>query len=69
MACGTPVLALREGLVSEILGHGRPGFLYDDEAGMAEAILRVEELGGSVCRRAVEAHISAERTVVDHLRR
>jgi glycosyltransferase involved in cell wall biosynthesis len=67
MACGTPVIAFPEGSVPEVVEHGRTGFLCDDEADMAQAICRVDELESAACRRAVEGHFSAERMVSDHL--
>jgi glycosyltransferase involved in cell wall biosynthesis len=67
MACGTPVLAYREGAAPEVVDHGRTGFLCDDEADLIEAINRVDELSRADCRAAVEGYFSTERMVDDHL--
>jgi glycosyltransferase involved in cell wall biosynthesis len=61
MACGTPVIAFREGSVPEIVVDGVNGFLVDDEEQMAAAIGRLDELD----REAVRAS-AQERFDVDH---
>jgi glycosyltransferase involved in cell wall biosynthesis len=60
MACGTPVIAFPEGSAPEVVVHGRSGFLVDDEAEMASAVDRLDELDPAQCRAAV-----AERYDVD----
>jgi glycosyltransferase involved in cell wall biosynthesis len=60
MACGTPVIAFREGSAPEVVTDGRSGFLADDEAEMAAAVDRLDELDPAQCRAAV-----AERYDVD----
>lgn len=67
LACGTPVVAFRRGAVTEIVEHGRTGFVCMDAREMAEAIHRSVELDSQVCRQAVEGHFSAKRMVADHL--
>jgi glycosyltransferase involved in cell wall biosynthesis len=46
---------------------GKTGFLCRDEAAMAEAIGRVDELDRSACRAEVEGRFSADRMVRDYL--
>lgn len=67
MACGTPVIAYPEGSVPEVVQDGKTGFVVNDEAEMADAILRVSELDRSECRAAVEGYFSTDRMVAEHI--
>jgi glycosyltransferase involved in cell wall biosynthesis len=67
MACGTPVLAFREGAAPEVVEHGKTGFLCDDEADMVSGLERLDTLDRSDCRAAVEGYFSTDRMVADHL--
>ncbi|HLG66813.1 MAG TPA: glycosyltransferase family 4 protein [Acidimicrobiales bacterium] len=67
MACGTPVLAFREGAAPEVVDHGRTGFLCDDEEDMVAALAKVPGLDRHTCREAVEGYFSVDRMVADHL--
>ncbi|MFP5318613.1 MAG: glycosyltransferase family 4 protein [Acidimicrobiia bacterium] len=67
LACGTPVLAFREGAAPEVIEHGRTGFLCEDETDMAEFITSVRELDRADCRAAVEGYFSMDRCVGEHL--
>lgn len=67
LACGTPVLAFREGAVPEVIEDGKTGFVCEDENDMAEAIARAADLDRSACRAAVEGYFSMERCVKEHL--
>lgn len=67
MACGTPVLAFPEGAAPEVVSDGVTGFLCEDEAAMAEALSRVDDLDRAGCRAAVEGYFSTDRMVADHL--
>jgi glycosyltransferase involved in cell wall biosynthesis len=67
MACGTPVIAFREGAAPEVIDDGRTGFLCDDEASMVGAIGRLGELQRSDCRLAVEGYFSTDRMVAEHI--
>lgn len=67
MACGTPVLAFPEGAAPEVVRDGVTGFLCRDEADMAEAVGRTQELQRGACRAAVEGYFSTERMVADHI--
>jgi glycosyltransferase involved in cell wall biosynthesis len=38
LACGTPVIAFREGAARELVVDGKTGFLVDGERAMADAV-------------------------------
>ena len=44
LACGTPVLALREGSVPEVVEDGVTGFIRDTEDELVDAVARIAEL-------------------------
>jgi glycosyltransferase involved in cell wall biosynthesis len=52
LACGTPVIAFREGAAPEIVQDGVNGFVVDDEEGMARAVARLGDLDPAACRRS-----------------
>lgn len=54
MACGTPVLAFREGSTSEVVEEGVSGFVVDDEAEMAAAVAGLGEIDPEACRASAE---------------
>lgn len=63
LACGTPVIGYRRGSVSEIIEHGKTGFIVDGIADAVAALARLETLSRADCRRAYErrftpAHMS-----------
>jgi glycosyltransferase involved in cell wall biosynthesis len=67
LACGTPVLAFGRGAAPEIVSPGITGFLANDDAGLIDAIKRLDELDRAACRAAVEGHFSADRMVEDYV--
>jgi glycosyltransferase involved in cell wall biosynthesis len=52
MACGTPVIAFREGSAPELVLDGETGFVVDDEQEMAAAVARLGELDPARCRES-----------------
>jgi glycosyltransferase involved in cell wall biosynthesis len=50
LACGTPVIAFREGAAREIVRHGYTGFLVEDERAMAAAVSRLATIEPAACR-------------------
>jgi glycosyltransferase involved in cell wall biosynthesis len=58
LACGTPVLAFREGSVPEVLTDGVTGFVCDFEDEMVRAVERIPELDRWRCRVEVEQRFS-----------
>ncbi|WP_083856654.1 glycosyltransferase family 4 protein [Nitrolancea hollandica] len=60
MACGTPVIALRQGAVPEVVADGRTGFICDSVAEMVLSVGRLGEIDRMECRRHVERYFSAQ---------
>jgi glycosyltransferase involved in cell wall biosynthesis len=58
LACGTPVIALRQGSVPEVVEHGVTGFVCDDEDEMVEAVGRLSEIDRARCRAEAERRFS-----------
>ena len=75
MAAGTPVVALRRGVLPSLVDHGVTGFVADDEDGLAEAVGQLAAIDVAACRRtAVERFspgVMAERylALYDEVRR
>jgi glycosyltransferase involved in cell wall biosynthesis len=67
MASGTPVVAWRSGALSQIVAHGRTGWLVSSVEEMARAIERVDEIESQECRREAETKFSSERMVTRYL--
>jgi glycosyltransferase involved in cell wall biosynthesis len=68
LACGTPVLALRHGAVSEIIDHGLTGLIVDSVEQAVSAVDDIHRLKPSDIRSAFEGKFSAERMTWDYLR-
>ena len=49
LACGTPVIAFREGSAPEVVQDGETGFIVDDEHAMARAVGRLGEIDPAAC--------------------
>ena len=58
MACGTPVLALNNGSVPEIVMHGKTGFVVDSIEAMIGAVKAIHLIDPSDCRRHVKDNFS-----------
>ncbi len=63
MACGTPVVALRNGSVPEVVEPGVTGFIADDIDAFVAAVGDVDRIDPADCRRAVETRFSKEAMV------
>jgi glycosyltransferase involved in cell wall biosynthesis len=67
MACGTPVIAFRCGSVSEVIDHGRSGFIVDSEEAALAALGRLDTLPRTEVRRCFEERFSAGRMARDYV--
>ena len=60
LACGTPVIAFREGAACELVVDGTTGFLVDDEEEMAAAVERLALIDARACRAWVAEHCDVD---------
>ena len=67
LACGTPVIAFPNGALSEIVEHGKTGFLVRTVEEMAQAIRSAHSLDPETCRRVARERFSIERTTRAYL--
>jgi len=67
MACGAPVIAFRVGALTDIVAHGRTGFLVDSPEEMAAAMLEAATLDSETCRREARARFSEGRMTAAYL--
>jgi glycosyltransferase involved in cell wall biosynthesis len=67
LACGTPVVAFDAGAVSEIVEHGRTGFVCRTDAEIVEGLRAVGTIDRAACRAAAAERFSVERMVEGHL--
>jgi hypothetical protein len=63
LACGTPVIAFPSGALSEIVEHGRTGFLVKDEREMADAIAAAGSIDVQLCFEAARKRFPVERMI------
>jgi glycosyltransferase involved in cell wall biosynthesis len=61
MACGTPVIAYRNGSVPEVMEQGRTGFVVDGLDEAVAAVRRVSSLSRERCREVFEQRFTARR--------
>lgn len=67
MACGTPVIALRNGSVPEVLEDGITGFIIENEDEAAAAAQRLHQLDRARIRHVFEQRFTARRMAEDYL--
>jgi glycosyltransferase involved in cell wall biosynthesis len=63
LASGTPVVAFGRGALADMVEHGRTGFLVQDQAGMADAIVNISKIDPGSCRQAARERFSLEGMV------
>jgi glycosyltransferase involved in cell wall biosynthesis len=68
MACGTPIIAYRQGSVAEVMEEGRTGFIVTTLEGAVEAARRIPELSRERCREVFEQRFTSRRMAMDYLR-
>jgi glycosyltransferase involved in cell wall biosynthesis len=67
LACGTPVIAWKNGSVPEIIEDGVTGFVVNSVEDAAEAVGRIAWLERSSCRKAFEDRFDAGRMARDYV--
>ncbi|HEY6058855.1 MAG TPA: glycosyltransferase family 4 protein, partial [Candidatus Limnocylindrales bacterium] len=61
LACGTPVIAFRQGSVPEILENGTTGYIVDDVDGITDALRFVPLVSRRRCRVVAEERFDVSR--------
>ena len=67
LACGTPVVAWRNGSVPEVLEDGVTGFVVESVEEAVRAVARIPELDRTACRKAFDARFDAARMARDYV--
>jgi glycosyltransferase involved in cell wall biosynthesis len=67
LACGTPVIAWRNGSVPEIIEHRVTGFIVDSVDEAIPCVGRISEIKRSECRRAFEERFDSRRMALDYV--
>jgi glycosyltransferase involved in cell wall biosynthesis len=67
MACGTPVIAFRNGSVPEVIEDGVTGFVVDGVEEAVQAVRQAGRLRRSVCRAVFEERFDVARMARDYL--
>ncbi|HZH53752.1 MAG TPA: glycosyltransferase family 4 protein [Microvirga sp.] len=67
MACGTPVIAFRQGSVPEVIEQGVSGFIVDTVEEAVEAVRMIKVLDRAEVRRCFDRRFTVERMAKDYL--
>jgi glycosyltransferase involved in cell wall biosynthesis len=67
LACGTPVIAWRNGSVPEVIEDGVTGFVVDSIEEAVQAVRHVGRLKRATCREVFEERFDAARMARDYL--
>jgi glycosyltransferase involved in cell wall biosynthesis len=68
MACGTPVFALRDGSIPEVVDSGHSGYVADSVEELTDAVRDYRLFDRREVREVAEQRFSVQRMVDDHLR-
>jgi glycosyltransferase involved in cell wall biosynthesis len=68
MACGTPVIAFRNGSVPEVLENGVTGFIVDNEDEAVEALTRLAALDRNSVRAEFDRRFTARHMAQNYLK-
>lgn len=60
LACGTPVIAFREGAARELVLDGKTGFLDENESAMSLAVDQLPRIAARDCRAWVAEHCNVD---------
>jgi glycosyltransferase involved in cell wall biosynthesis len=68
MACGTPVFALRDGSIPEVIDSGRSGYVANSVEELIDAVREYPSFDRREVRHLAEQRFSVQRMVDDHIR-
>lgn len=69
MACGTPVIGFDHGAVSEVIDHGKTGFVVNKTTGISglkQALSQIHTISPEACRSHIEHNFSTEIMVSNY---
>jgi glycosyltransferase involved in cell wall biosynthesis len=66
IACGTPVIAFRNGSVPEIIDEGITGYIVESVDEMVSAVKKIDRISRSGCRKRFEARFTSEIMVKNY---
>jgi glycosyltransferase involved in cell wall biosynthesis len=67
MACGTPIIAFKNGSVPEVIDEGQSGFIVNTIDEAVDAVKNISRISRSVCRKAFETRFSVTRMANQYL--
>jgi len=67
MACGTPVLALKNGSIPEVILNGKTGYIENNIEDLIKRVKDVEKIDRQICRKHVERNFSAQKMADEYL--
>jgi glycosyltransferase involved in cell wall biosynthesis len=67
LACGTPVVAYRNGSVPEIVEHERSGFVVRNQEEAVKAVKNISTIRRTECRACFEERFTADRMARDYV--
>jgi glycosyltransferase involved in cell wall biosynthesis len=67
-ACGTPVIAYNHGSVSEIITHGKTGYVVEDIEQAVKALKQINQISRDECRTSFENRFTATTMAKNYLR-
>lgn len=67
LACGTPVIAWRNGSVPEVIWHGRDGYIVESIDEAVAAVHALDRIDRTACRDAFAQRFTAERMAHDYV--
>jgi len=67
MACGTPVIALRNGAIPEIIEHNKTGFVVDSVKEAETFVKKIKEINRQDCRERVEKNFTDEQMAESYI--
>lgn len=67
MACGTPVIAIDRGAISELISPGETGILVKNWQEAVDVFSEIEKIDRKKCRTWVEKKFTQERMVKDYM--
>jgi glycosyltransferase involved in cell wall biosynthesis len=68
MACGTPVIAFRNGSVPEVVRDGVSGYIVDSVDAAVEALGRIDAIDRAGCRAWFDERFTADRMARDYVK-